>query len=100
MNLYITFFSLLTGLMADELGSYASTFYTSGTVLVGGASITSLITFTKKQRESSEETESYNVEELLVTDKVTVLYLYHETISLKEVKLQTHCSDLPLNRTT
>jgi len=62
----------LAGLMADKLGSYAAAFYTSGAVLIAGASITSLMACVKKRQEKSE-TQSYSVEKLLVTEKITVL---------------------------
>ena len=61
-----------TGLMADKLGSYAPSFYTMGAITIVGASITSLMAFVKQQPEESLKTESYS-EELLVTEKVTVL---------------------------
>ena len=62
----------LTGLMADKLGSYTVTFYTAGAILIAGASITSLMAFVKQRPEEVEETQSYE-EELLVTEKLTVL---------------------------
>ena len=58
--------------MADTLGSYTVTFYTSGAILITGASITSLMAFVKQHPEESDQTQSYD-EELLVTEKVTVL---------------------------
>ena len=58
--------------MADKLGSYTVTFYTAGAILIVGASITSLMAFVKKQPEEAEETQSHE-EELLVTEKLTVL---------------------------
>ena len=58
--------------MADKLGSYTATFYTTGAVMIVGASITSLMEFVKKKPEELDETQSYD-EELLVTEKVTVL---------------------------
>jgi len=72
IHLCITFFTTFTGLMADKLGSYAAAFYTSGAVLIAGASITSLMACVKKRQEKSE-TQSYSVEKLLVTEKITVL---------------------------
>ena len=58
--------------MADKLGSYTVTFYTAGAILIVGASITSLMTFVKQQPGEADETQSYE-EELLVTEKLTVL---------------------------
>jgi len=77
---YIIFFtgvsfgigSPMAGLMADKLGSYNVTFYTAGAILIAGASIISLKAFVKQQTEDAEETESYD-EELLVTEKLTVV---------------------------
>ena len=57
--------------MADKLGSYTATFYTAGAIMIVGASITSLMAFVKQLPEESE-TQS-NDEELLVTEKLTVL---------------------------
>lgn len=62
----------LSGLMADKLGSYTATFYTAGAIMIVGASITSLMAFVKQLPEESDETQS-NDEELLVTEKLTVL---------------------------
>ena len=58
--------------MADKLGSYTASFYTAGAITMVGASITSLMAFVKRQPEESDETQSYD-EELLVTEKLTVL---------------------------
>ena len=58
--------------MADKLGSYTVTFYTAGAILIVGASIASLMTFVKQQPGEADETQSYE-EELLVTEKLTVL---------------------------
>ena len=58
--------------MADKLGSYTVTFYTAGAILIAGASITSLMAFVKQQPEEADETQCYE-EELLVTEKLTVL---------------------------
>ena len=63
---------LLTGLMADKLGSYTTTFYCAGAIMIVGASISSLMLFVKQLPEESDETQSYD-EELLVTEKLTVL---------------------------
>jgi len=68
----LTLFDAFTGLMADKLGSYNVTFYTAGAILIAGASIISLKAFVKQQTEDAEETESYD-EELLVTEKLTVV---------------------------
>ena len=65
--------SLFTGLMADKLGSYAATFYTAGAVLIAGASIISLMAFAKQKREEFVRMELNDDEELLVTEKLTVL---------------------------
>ena len=59
--------------MADKLGSYDPSFYTAGAVLISGASITSLMAFVKQKPEVSTETGQPYDEELLVTEKVTVL---------------------------
>lgn len=59
--------------MADKLGSYAAAFYTLGAVLIAGASITSLMACVRKHHETESDTQSYSVEKLLVTEKVTVL---------------------------
>ncbi|KAL9972200.1 hypothetical protein ACROYT_G018460 [Oculina patagonica] len=64
--------SPMAGFMADKLGSYTVTFYTAGTLLIAGASITSLMALVKQHPEEAGETESYE-EELLVTEKLTVL---------------------------
>ena len=58
--------------MADKFGSYNATFYTTGAILITGASITSLMTCVKQQPEEAEETQSYVVE-LVVTEKLTVV---------------------------
>ena len=64
----------LIGLMADMLGSYTIPFYTTGVVLIVGASITSLMTCVNQQ---SEEIDAHivqsEVEEISVTEKITVL---------------------------
>ena len=44
--------------MADKFGSYNATFYTTGAILITGASITSLMTCVKQQPEEAEETQS------------------------------------------
>lgn len=62
-----------TGLMADNLGSYTATFYTAGAVLIAGASVMSLMTFVKHHPEEIDEIQSYEDEELLVTERLTVL---------------------------
>ena len=61
-----------TGLMADKLGSYTVTFYTAGAILIAGASITSLMAFVRHRPEEADKTQSFD-EELLVTEKLTVL---------------------------
>ena len=58
--------------MADKLGSYAPTFYTAGAVMIAGASITSLKALVKQRPQESNETQSCG-EELLVTEKLTVV---------------------------
>ena len=63
---------LFKGLMADKFGSYAASFYTSGALVIAGASIISLMTSVKQQPEHSAKTQSCD-EELLVTERVTVL---------------------------
>ena len=55
--------------MADKLGSYTIPFYTSGAVLITGASIISLMPFVKQHADFKEEKE----EELLVTERITTL---------------------------
>ena len=64
----------LIGLMADMLGSYTIPFYTTGVVLIVGASITSLMACVNQQ---SEEIDTCivqsDVEELTVAEKITVL---------------------------
>lgn len=59
--------------MADKLGSYTATFYTAGAVLIAGASITSLMTFIEENPKETAETQSYDDEELLVIEKLTVI---------------------------
>ena len=59
--------------MADKLGSYTATFYTAGAVLIAGASITSLMAFVKENPKETAETQSYDDEELLVIEKLTVI---------------------------
>ena len=58
------------------LGSYNVTFYTAGSILIVGASITSLMACVKQQPEDADEEilemPSYG-EKLLVTEKVTVV---------------------------
>ena len=58
--------------MADKFGSYAVSFYTSGALVIAGASIISLMAIVKQQPEDSAKTQSCD-EELLVTERVTVL---------------------------
>ena len=72
VNLRNVCFNVFPGLMADKLGSYNATFYTAGAILIVGASITSLMAFVKQQPEEAEETQFYE-EELLVTEKMTVV---------------------------
>ena len=69
---HMQFLAFLTGLMADKLGSYTVPFYTTGAILIAGASITSLMACVKQQPEEADEMELYE-EELLVTEKITVL---------------------------
>lgn len=62
----------LAGFMADRLGSYNPTFYTTGAVMIAGTLITSLMAFVKQQPERTEVLLSIG-EELLVTEKVSVV---------------------------
>lgn len=78
--------------MADRFGSYTPSSYTAGSVVIVGASMTSLMMFAKKQPENYDVKQSYDEqhlfvkgqlenfdakqsydEEFLVTEKVTVL---------------------------
>lgn len=65
--------SFLTGLMADELGSYITPFYTAGAIQIAGASVTSLMTCVKRGLPEEAETQASTDEELLVTEKLTVV---------------------------
>ena len=65
--------SFLTGLMADELGSYITPFYTAGAIQIAGASVTSLMTCVKRGLPEEAETKASIDEELLVTEKLTVV---------------------------
>lgn len=64
--------SSFQGFMADRLGSYNPTFYTTGAVMIAGTLITSLMAFVKQQPERTEVLLSIG-EELLVTEKVSVV---------------------------
>lgn len=61
--------------MADELGSYTAAFHASGAILIVGASIVSLLKFTKRptKEQCDEKTANEEEGELLVVEKVTVL---------------------------
>ena len=61
--------------MADELGSYTAAFYTTGTIIIAGGSIVSLLKFTKQLAadDSDEQTFREKEGELLVVEKETVL---------------------------
>lgn len=60
--------------MADKLGSYTIPFYTSGAVLITGASIISLMPFVKQHADFKEEKEvQFYKEELLITERITTL---------------------------
>ena len=60
--------------MADELGSYTVAFHASGAILIVGASIVSLLKFTKRPTKEQYVEKTANEEgELLVVEKVTVL---------------------------
>ena len=60
--------------MADELGSYKAAFYTAGAILIAGASIISLLKYTKKPViETPGDEPSNENEDLLVVERVTVL---------------------------
>lgn len=65
--------SFLTGLMADELGSYITPFYTAGAIQIAGASVTSLLTCVERGLPEEAETQASIDEELLVTEKLTVV---------------------------
>ena len=65
--------SFLTGLMADELGSYITPFYTAGAIQIAGASVTSLMTCVKRGLPEEAEAQASIDEELLVTEKLTVV---------------------------
>lgn len=74
MGITISIGPPLAGLMADKLGSYTIPFYTSGAVLITGASIISLMPFVKQHADFEEEKEvQFYKEELLVTERITTL---------------------------
>ena len=61
--------------MADRLGSYDAAFFTTGALLIVGASITFLLKFTMKLTSAprSQEQMSPEEEEILVVEVVTVV---------------------------
>lgn len=65
--------SPLAGLLADEVGSYTISFYTAGAIYIAGALITSFMTCVKRGLPVEGETQTSIDEELLVTEKLTVV---------------------------
>lgn len=63
----------LAGLMADEFGSYAPSFYTAGALGILGATMGCLVSFTKHKIQSHNNEDISSDEFLLVSEKVTVL---------------------------